>query len=91
MFSLTKGLTKRQAAILLGVILLVVVAGYFAWQQKSGADFAIVTDPTNPDKPVDLNKVAKLPEGTTVNLNQYNVHAYKKRLLELLKETVAAG
>jgi hypothetical protein len=32
MFSLTKRLTKRQAAILLGVILLVVVAGYFAWR-----------------------------------------------------------
>jgi hypothetical protein len=25
-----------------------------------------------------LNEAAKLPEGTTVNLNQYNVHAYKR-------------
>ena len=142
-------LTKRQAAILLGVVLLV-VTGYFAWQhfnqpqpitaesqqqaetpqgvdmaaknahidmlqsqlqeaanqiaklknkppdtivktvpveviktveierQKSGADFAIVTDPKHPDKQVDLKEVAKLPADTTVTLNQYNVFAFKK-------------
>ncbi len=46
--------------------------------EKRGANFGIVADPTNPDKPVDLNEVSKLPEGTTVNLNQYNVFAYKK-------------
>lgn len=46
--------------------------------EKRGANFGIVTDPANPDKPVDLNEVAKLPEGTTVNLNQYNVYAYRK-------------
>ncbi len=143
-------LTKRQAAILLGVVLLVAVAGYFAYQhfnlpqpvtplsqqqaetpqgvgqaadnaqvkmlesqlaeaakeiarlknkppdkvvvtevkevvkvvekevEKRGADFGIVTNPGNPDKPVDLNEIAQLPEGTTVNLNQYNVFAYRK-------------
>ncbi|WP_371374899.1 hypothetical protein [Sporomusa aerivorans] len=47
-------------------------------RQKSGADFSIVTDPANPDKPVNLDEIAQLPEGTTVNLNQYNVFAYKK-------------
>ena len=47
-------------------------------RQKSGADFAIVTDPKQPDKQVDLKEVAKLPADTTVTLNQYNVFAYKK-------------
>lgn len=47
-------------------------------REKSGADFAIVTDPANPTTPVDLNEVEKLPENTAVNLNQYNVYAYKK-------------
>lgn len=45
---------------------------------KSGADFGIVTNPASPDKPVDLGEIARLPEGTTVNLNQYNIFAYKK-------------
>ncbi|MCM0759624.1 hypothetical protein M7775_13780 [Sporomusa sphaeroides DSM 2875] len=143
-------LTKRQAAILLGVVLLVAVAGWLLWQhynqpepvtplsqqqaetpagvehaadnaqvklmqeqlneaakeiarlknkppdkvvvtevkvvekvvekevEKRGANFGIVTDPANPEKPVDLGEIAKLPEGTIVNLNQYNVFAYKK-------------
>jgi hypothetical protein len=47
-------------------------------RQKSGADFAIVTDPKQPDKQVDLKDVEKLPADTPVTLNQYNVHAYKK-------------
>lgn len=47
-------------------------------RQKSGADFAIVTDPKHPDKQVDLKEVEKLPAETPVVLNQYNVHAYKK-------------
>ncbi len=46
--------------------------------QTRGADFAIVTDPKNPDKPVDLQEVEKLPADTSVTLNQYNVFAYKK-------------
>ncbi|WP_094605323.1 hypothetical protein SPSIL_002780 [Sporomusa silvacetica DSM 10669] len=47
-------------------------------RQKSGADFAIVTDSVNPDKQVNLQEVASLPEDTSVTLNQYNVFAYKK-------------
>ncbi|CQR73288.1 hypothetical protein SOV_50690 [Sporomusa ovata DSM 2662] len=47
-------------------------------RQKSGADFAIVTDPTQPDKQVDSKEVEKLPTDTSVTLNQYNVFAYKK-------------
>jgi len=47
-------------------------------RQKSGADFAIVADPVNPDKQVNLQEVASLPEDTPVTLNQYNVFVYKK-------------
>jgi hypothetical protein len=47
-------------------------------RQKRGADFAIVTDPQQPDKAVDFKKIEKLPADTEVNLNQYNVYAYKK-------------
>jgi hypothetical protein len=46
--------------------------------EKREADFGIVTDPNNSDKPVDLQEVAKLPADTPVTLNQYNVFAYKK-------------
>jgi Tfp pilus assembly protein PilO len=46
--------------------------------EKRGADFAIVTDPKQPDQKVDLKEVAKLPASTPVELNQYNVYAYKK-------------
>jgi Tfp pilus assembly protein PilO len=46
--------------------------------EKRGADFAIVTDPKNPDIKVDLKEIAKLPANTSVTLNQYNVFAYKK-------------
>lgn len=41
---------------------------------RSGADFAILTDSDNPDKPV---KVDELPANADITLNQYNVHAYK--------------
>jgi len=51
--------------------------------EKRGADFAIVTDPTNPDKAVDLKEVANLPASTDVTLNQYNVFAYKKVLRDI--------
>ncbi|BBB91075.1 MAG TPA: hypothetical protein PKA28_10935 [Methylomusa anaerophila] len=47
-------------------------------RQKSGADFAIVTEPKNPDKQVDLKQVAELSADTAVTLNQYNVYAYRK-------------
>lgn len=46
--------------------------------KKRGADLAIVTDPNNPNKVVDLKEVEKLPVSTSVTLNQYNVFAYKK-------------
>ncbi len=51
--------------------------------EKHGADFAIVTDPLNPNKQVDLKEVAKLPDTTDVTLNQYNVYAYKKVLHDI--------
>lgn len=38
------------------------------------ADFAILTDPSNKDKEVDISSI---PEDTKVELNQYNVQAYK--------------
>jgi hypothetical protein len=45
---------------------------------KRGADFAIVTDPKEPNKQVDLKEIEKLPAKTPVTLNQYNVFTYKK-------------
>ena len=46
-------------------------------RKESGADFAIITDPQQPEKQVDLKT---LPQDEAVNLNQYNVYAYKKVL-----------
>jgi hypothetical protein len=46
--------------------------------KKRGADFAIVTDPQQQDKKVDLKEIARMPADTSVTLNQYNVFAYKK-------------
>ena len=46
--------------------------------KTSGADFAIVTDPANSTKQVDLKAVSALPATTNISLNQYNVFAYKK-------------
>ena len=43
--------------------------------KKNKADFSIVTDPNNPDKEFDFS-IYK--EDTPINLNQYNIHAYKK-------------
>lgn len=39
-----------------------------------------MTDLKQPDKQVDLSQVEKLPVGTPVTLNQYNVFAYKQKL-----------
>lgn len=47
-------------------------------RQKSGADFAIVTNPKRPEEQVNLKEVEKLPANNPVILNQYNVHIYKK-------------
>lgn len=45
--------------------------------KQEKADFSIVTDKGHPDEVVELDK---LDENETVNLNQYNIQAYKKQL-----------
>lgn len=49
-------------------------------KEAVGADFAIVTDPNEPDKEI---KIEELPADTKVELNQYNVQAYKKVLRQV--------
>jgi hypothetical protein len=49
-------------------------------REKSGADFAIVTNPKNSDQKIDLSQHK---ENDPVVLNQYNVHAYKKILRQI--------
>lgn len=51
--------------------------------ENSGADFAIVTDPKNPDKVVDLKEFANIAAGEDIALNQYNVFVYKKVLHDI--------
>ena len=46
-------------------------------QEAAGADFSIITNKSNPTATTDLKT---LPAGSTVELNQYNVQAYKKVL-----------
>ena len=46
-------------------------------QNNAGADFSIITDKSNPNKKID---VSAIPATSTVDLNQYNVQAYKKVL-----------
>ena len=46
-------------------------------QKAAGADFSIITDKYNPTKQTSLKT---LPTSSTVELNQYNVKAYKKIL-----------
>ena len=45
--------------------------------KQEKADFAIVTDKDNPEKAVELDKLDK---DTIVNLNQYNIKAYKNHI-----------
>lgn len=45
--------------------------------KQEKADLSIVTDKDHPDEAVELDKLDK---NTTVNLNQYNVQAYKKHI-----------
>nr|DAU51106.1 MAG TPA: hypothetical protein [Caudoviricetes sp.] len=45
--------------------------------KQEKADFSIVTDKDHPDEAVELDKLDK---NETVNLNQYNIQAYKKQL-----------
>ena len=46
-------------------------------QNNAGADFSIITDKSNPNSKVDISAI---PSTSTVELNQYNVQAYKKTL-----------
>ena len=46
-------------------------------QEAAGADFSIITNKSNPTATTDLKT---LPASSTVELNQYNVQAYKKIL-----------
>ena len=46
-------------------------------QEAAGADFSIITNKSNPTEATSLKT---LPAGSTVELNQYNVQAYKKVL-----------
>lgn len=48
-----------------------------------GADFTMVTDPAHPEKQADLKGIEKLPAGTSVTLNQYNVFAYRKKFQQI--------
>lgn len=61
-----------------------------AAQQSAGADFSIVTNKSNPNEKTDLSKI---PAGSTVELNQYNVQAYKKVLhtVEISPDIDATG
>ena len=59
-------------------------------QEAAGADFSIITDKYNPTKQTPLKT---LPASSTVELNQYNVQAYKKVLhtVEVVPDIDAAG
>ena len=46
-------------------------------QNNAGADFSIITDKSDPNSKVDISAI---PSTSTVELNQYNVQAYKKVL-----------
>lgn len=59
-------------------------------RKRNDADFSIVTDPKNPDKKVDLSK---MDGDTKVELNQYNIKAYKPviRTVEYTPSTKEVG
>ena len=59
-------------------------------QKAAGADFSIITDKSNPTEATSLKT---LPAGSTVELNQYNVQAYKKTLhtIEVSPDIDATG
>ena len=46
-------------------------------QNNAGADFSIITNKSDPNSKVDISAI---PSTSTVELNQYNVQAYKKTL-----------
>ena len=55
---------------------------------RNEADFAIVTDPDNPSDEVNLSEI---PADTVVELNQYNVQAYKPVIRQIEAGKVAGG
>ena len=59
-------------------------------RKRNDADFSMVTDPNNPDKKVDLSK---MDGDTKVELNQYNIKAYKPviRTVEYTPSTKEVG
>ena len=59
-------------------------------QAAAGADFSIVANKSNPTEATSLKT---LPAGSTVELNQYNVQAYKKVIhtVEVVPDIDAAG
>lgn len=59
-------------------------------QKRAGADFSIVTDKGDPNTAIDITKIDK---DKIVNLNQYNIHAYKKilRTVEVVPDIEAGG
>ena len=59
-------------------------------REDNKADFAVVTDPNRPDEEV---KLPDIPTDTVVELNQYNVQAYKPviRQIEAGKEAGGDG
>ena len=58
-----------------------------AAQKAAGADFSIITNKSAPDIKTDLKT---LPASSTVELNQYNVQAYKK-VLRTIEVTPGIG
>lgn len=46
-------------------------------QNNAGADFSIITNKSDPNSKIDISAI---PSTSTVELNQYNVQAYKKTL-----------
>ena len=57
-------------------------------REDNKADFAVVTDPNRPDEEV---KLPDIPTDTVVELNQYNVQAYKPVIRQIEAGKVAGG
>ena len=57
-------------------------------REDNKADFAVVTDPNYPDEEV---KLSDIPTDTVVELNQYNVQAYKPVIRQFEAGKVAGG
>ena len=57
-------------------------------REDSKADFAVVTDPNHPEQEVKLDELDK---DAKVELNQYNVQAYKPVIRQIEAGKVAGG